>query len=579
MKTKAIKKKYYFHFKSGLFNPLKVLIFFALISSGINLITEGLALSSMLFTLAVLILVDLAQDHTFPRILILMPLLAALSNITHDLVLSFSLASVPLLLSAFFGNNAITLRFIRPYLLLALPTLIFLFLAVRRGTAGLSIFMNGDGRNHVLLMRNVILNGFVTNEQQANYPSHTYLLPAAIAKSQDAPLSTLTNVLSLGVGYTVAIFLMINLLYRLARNIGISNNLQFIVLGICIPSSGILGFVLANGFYTTLWGIAVLLTLQLATMNFSYHSVLKQLSICVIYSNLLYGTWALLAPIPILIFFMSLMSGRKWVINRYDLVYVVLGMIYSCYSIFPAFFTSTETNIFEVLRLDGGITPINTPIAILLWIFVMFAVKNGDLKRNLVAIAALMILVYSIVGFARLQNNQSFSGYYNQKIIWIGTASVLPIAIGFLLTSIPMKRKNEIASTVLASLVMMGSMSSYQFTQIKMAIFDWGGPSGLVASKVFETDSSEPKIFWYFQDPGNDRLGTFWASLQGNPIGDKINFSKIAVWAYGQTGRPEDLCAILAVEPDLKIITLDKTGVRRAIESCPNSPRLNFIKN
>jgi hypothetical protein len=561
------------------FNTLHIFSVLALTLLMISSVFEIISLSSIIFTLIVISMIDLFHEHIFPKILVLIPLLAIFTYLTQDLVLSFTLAAAPILVGSFFYKSKVNKEYIKLYLLIASPTLSFLAFAAYKGIAGLSIFMSGDGRNHALNLRNVLQNGYVTEAQQANYPSYTYLLPGTISKSYDSSYAISSNVFALGIGYTVALLLMINLVARFSKIIGLNKNSFVFILGLCIPSSGILGFVLSNGFYTTLWGITVLTSLLIATINFGQHTILKQLAICIIFSNLLYGTWALLAPIPIIIFVLNLDFSRKWTVDRYDYGYGLVAIVYSYFSFKPAFSTERQTDILNILRTDGGISSINKSVAILLWIYLFFIVKNKDIKRYLNSLAIFTLSSFFIIGLARFQNQQSFIGYFNEKIFWISTASLLPIAVGyFLLNCMKGKIANQILA-VLTALVVMGSLSSYQFDQIKGIIFEWGGPSGTVAKKVFETDSPTPKIFWYYQDPANDRLGTFWASLPGNPIADKIDFSKVAAWAYGQTGQPSDLCAILNLEPKLQIITRDVAGVKRASESCAKPLKLNIVQD
>ena len=112
---------------------------------------------------------------------------------------------------------------------------------------------------------------------------------------------------------------------------------------------------------------------------------------------------------------------------------------------------------------------------------------------------------------------------------------------------------------------------------VPIAARGWRNPDADVVRQVVASGNlNRPFVLWKWSVRPNDRIGNFWAvlmwaapaKLSDFPLGvpgGPIN------WAYLQTGRSSDLCALGARQPHLLVVTRDAGLGAELRAACPNS--------
>ena len=516
-------------------------------------------------------------------------LLSTVLNLNSEIALrvSFCLALflLPLILKIHIPIQFRLNNFTRN-LAISLPTILFLFCFSSSKANIISIFMSGDTRNHTLLIRNIVNEGFITNAQQAFYPSYYFHIAAVVANGIGMDQPVTSTLLGIFVGYVVAILIIIFSISKLMEHFAIPNSYG-VLLGLPIATSTVLGFILMHGFYSAAWGLSVLIV----SYTFLFKSFSKSRIELVLqgsfFALLCYHAWALLAPLVLLPYFVIALKKN----HPNNPVPVKLILIYFSFLVFS--YVSVEhqgglNRVVTLLRTDGGISDISfsTSIAVFILLFVILAkLEMKDVALSMLAVFVLTWTMFIIIGILR-RTNSTFIGYYNQKLLWIFTAAIIQILVIVAAVVLKPNVKSTVGvSALLASLILFTvNLTPLQNITLQLQLTNWSAPNPSVSEKVLNMDgptfANKRVIFWYYSDPGNDRIGTFWSSSFSNKVANTLEFNDIAAWAYSQTGQVSDLCSILSDVQDSYIVTKNAPQVLNGVnELCPiKTKNIKFIQ-
>jgi len=524
-----------------------------------------------------LILLFANYSYAITLLLLLSPTSAILASLSDSILslspsqnLKISLGMTYLLLPiaiAYFTNINLTISNLKRNILIIVPSAIFLLSFMKSQDQLMAIFMSGDSRNHSLLIRNIVKTGFVSNDQQAFYPSYYFHIAGTIANGIGVNSPIKSSVIGLIIGYIFACLAIVFSLARLSELYKLSTN-RCILIGIPLATSTYWGFILMHGFYSAAWGLAVLIPayVNLFTSNQKTRSqIFLEGSF---FALLAYHAWALLPPLILLPYLISgiLMSGKK---SRPSIKYVLPLIFFTVFSYVKVNHEGSLERVITLLKTDGGISDISftTAFAIfLLLILILKANKASELGLAFAAVFVATLIMFLTIGFLR-RSTGTFVGYYNQKLLWIITAAVIPILVIALISLVDLKLISGFSVPLLISAIILfsTSLTPLQNITLKLQATKWSGPSPNIVEKVFSLDNSlfsgKRIIFWYFEDPGNDRIGTFWSSSLSNEVHSALKFNEIAAWAYSETGQVVELCSVLSNSERTLIVTRNKSQI------------------
>jgi len=543
---------------------------------------------TFLFPFLFLIVVLLFANPTFAItfLLLISPSAAAVSKLLHmalnvksetALSLSFCMVLVvlPLVIKKFIPIK-LSLNTLKISASILLPTTLFLLSFASSKASFLSIFMSGDTRNHTLLIRNIVNEGFVTNAQQAFYPSYYFHIAAVVANGIGLEKPITSTLLGIIIGYVFAILIIVFSISKLMDHFEIPKRYGFL-LGLPIATSTVLGFILMHGFYSAAWGLAVVIVSYTFLFNSLSKSRIELILQGAFFALLSYHAWALLVPLVLLPYLA--MALRKNLPSRpVPLRLIFMYMSFLAFSYLSVEHQGSVSRVFTLLKTDGGISDISfsTSIAVFIVLFVVLT----KLERNSVALSLLTVFIltwsmFITIGILR-RTNTTFIGYYNQKLLWIFSAAIIQILV---IVTLVLLRRNEKSNfrifALLTSMILFTvNLTPLQNITLQLQLTNWSGPNPSVSEKVLEMDGNafmgERVIFWYYSDPGNDRIGTFWASTFSNKIANTLEFNDIAAWAYSQTGQVSDLCSVLSETQQTFIVTSNSPQVLSSVDGlCP----------
>jgi hypothetical protein len=540
----------------------------------------GFQLIGIFATLLSIFYLDLYGRHRFgvPSVLLLPVVSSFFSgfiglvfdvNPTLTIKIGFTLGTLFVLL---FNNgvgtsqtNGLQIKVQKRFLIYLVPSFIFIFFASKQSTWLISRFMEGDSRNHALLIENIVENGYVTPSQQGYYPSGYLFMNAVGHNSNFVSSVVLNSVYGIITGFIVCTFSILVSLHKLSNFLELKNY-QSIVVSVSIFSPPILGFIFFNGFWSAYWAFAILIQVNVLILT-SIGDVPKYRThiglMCLILLS--YQAWALITPTVLVLALIYFIRDRKVSLQLNDVILLVI--LLSHLSIGFISFNPAGRSLLEMIKLDGGIQNLDFVLVCTLFTFFMWLIMPvSGFRVYYIAQAILATLFYLLIGSIRLPN--SFDGYYNIKLIWILFFSLVPVLVALFFkhfSSSPGKLAvGFLTGSLILNLSGVSTLSTISFIS---------GRSGLNSDQVNtlkQLTSEDIAAFWYFTSPPTDRLATFWSSYATNLKGDTIVFNEVATWAYGQTGTEQDFCNLLKMQPKLRVITKFPEAVDIIVEKyCP----------
>ena len=144
-------------------------------------------------------------------------------------------------------------------------------------------------------------------------------------------------------------------------------------------------------------------------------------------------------------------------------------------------------------------------------------------------------------------------------------------------TSVPVRDRRGVSAVSMSLVVLLlsGSAASAQ-TPVLPAARGWFHPSDEVIGQVVEgARAGSPFILWEWSDPGDDRLGNFWAALAwgSSPSGDSLELpgvqGGVGLWAYLETGETRQLCELIMGAPGIVVHTRNGDLESELVDTCP----------
>ncbi len=561
---------------------------YTVIISVIGILVLPFFLMPSFFTIIVYLLVALLADIAYrpnSRILssLLLPVLSSGLAFTLN-TLNLDLASKKLqtctliaLITLLFSNNKIYKKNhlnIKPDLInffkfSILPVGVFLMTFVICGISILNRFMGGDSRNTSLTIKNILKNGYITPEQQSNYPSNYLFLNATVVETLESSATIHRYLLALLIVFVFCFFLILVSLGNLAEYLTLGR-FQSSILSLFVLTPPILGFVIVNGFWTALWAIVLLISFFTNVFIFFGKKIIPPRSFLLVFVILSYHAWALLPPLLILVTLYCeylRVKNKSASINIRDLIWPTLLLLYT----FLSTLTNYPSNVspIDVVVADGGIQSLSIAFLFLVFLLSFFLIRdNSEFKAVFWIVGSFLVISYLIIGSLRLPN--TFAGYYNIKLFWIVYFSFVPILLAILFVKFSKDHFFFSKIYITTVFLLVANVSGLSLSSSLSILTKEEGLRIETIQILSSLSDSTPAIFWQFDDPPKDRVASFWSSFISNGASDRIYFNQIAVWAYSQTGREEDLCNVVRLEPSLTIFTRYPDSVKEVLtRMCP----------
>ena len=445
-----------------------------------------------------------------------------------------------------------------------------------RGTSLLNNFMGGDSRNTSLAVKNIFENGYITPEQQSNYPSNFLFLNATVVEALQGSSTIHRYLISLFVVFVFCIMLILLSLGRLSDFLNLGSYRR-LILSLFVLTPPVLGFVVANGFWTALWAMVILTGLFTNLLIYFEEKVVPPRSFLLIFLLLSYHAWALLTPLVILI---SLYCEYLRIVRKgwsLDLRGLIGPFMLSSYTLLTvAHNSSAVPTPLEIVTKDGGIQNLSITFLLLLFLLSFYLVRDYPQYTVIYWIVGFFLSVsFLTIGWLRLPN--TFAGYYNVKLFWIVYFSFIPILLVLFFKKVSPDQVRFPNLYILSVFLLTANLSGLSLSTSQSILVDNDGIKSETVQVLSDLKDDTPAIFWQFDDPPKDRVGTFWSSFLSNKASDQTTFNQIAVWAYSQTGREEDLCNIVRLEPGVTIFTRYPGSVKEVLTRMCPEVALNVI--
>ena len=450
-----------------------------------------------------------------------------------------------------------------------LPVGVLLMSFATSGVSLLNNFMGGDSRNTSLAVKNIVSNGYITAEQQSNYPSNYLFLNATVVETLQGTSTIHRYLISLFVVFVFCTLLILIAFGHLSDFLNLGSY-QRSILSLFVLTPPTLGFVIANGFWTALWAMVILIGLFANLFIFFEEKTIPPRSFLFIFILLSYHAWALLPPLVILItlFCEYLRATRKkWSIELRDLIGPFILFAYTILSVSNN--DSTSISPLDIVIKEGGIQNLSITFLLLLFLLSIFLVSDHRQFTIIYLIVGFFLLTsFIMIGWLRLPN--AFAGYYNLKLFWIVYFSFIPILLALFFKKISSQHLRFSKLYVLSVFLLITNLSGLSLSTSYSILVKGDGIKNETVQVLAGLRDDTPAIFWQFDGPPKDRIGSFWSSFLSNKPSNQTTFNQIAVWAYSQTGREEDLCNVVRLEPKVTIFTRYPSSVQEVLNRmCP----------
>lgn len=473
--------------------------------------------------------------------------------------------------------------------------------------------MSGDSRNHLLIVRDIMSTGGITFEKLQEYPAAINALSAIFASSTSriglsAGELLLVDVHALVATYSLSIIavgaLSIAALHhfipeRLTNRIPLGIGVILLFAAATSASPILLGTALADGFltgYGALVGALISVNLALRCVDSSRGSIPAYILLApaMVFTFL---SWTLLAIVGItlslaVILLTVFQSQNDQTANSKRVqIWAAASANLLCIAAIAIVTIRNFDRLKSVFALTGAITPQHVLVLPILFFLIMtlFFSRSKSISRIQLGFLASVILVGTVV-IAWLYS-LSLTGfaptYYSDKTVWLVTgsllwASFLPgLYVIIRMSPAEPVRKFSFTPPITALAYSCGiasviGMSTTVADPLPLAWQGWNAPSAQIVSEVVSNaQNAGPFLFWQNTDPGNDRLGNFWAIAAWDtdesgaylPPTPELP-SGISYWAYMASGQNLDLCEPLLAYPDLTLISNTADLKHQISEEC-----------
>ena len=479
---------------------------------------------------------------------------------------------------------------------------------------GLTWFMGGDGRNHVIANRSILNAGGITLKEMSGYPALFNALAAIVDGAggrsnvstgillvRDVQAMTAMVIVSC-VGIALCFIAVLTELFprgdRHAQRLPLY---LWVPLGAC-GSIAIGAFVLSlaasGGFFSAMGCLvfalaSVVLGLRIVQNYDHVTLILLTLSLA-----LVVGSWTFLFVVPVVALVAGYVAGTGQLISRRKqgqardvrISLFVMGTSALCLVGVLGVLLAQKATLLDQVRLGGGIVGPNPRL--FNWLGIVIAavvVLAPNAKQRLARLVLLMEFAILALTVSRIHSVHPGGvnwSYYSTKMIWLATATLLWVP--FILLIDVMRLANQflrkfgwrvIANATMAvagsSGLLWGIGHETPFT-FPLA-WAWSGstiPSPLEIQLVTQQAKfGEPFVIWDYSSAFEDQLGNFWSALTWDyrPNGtEKAAQGPISFvnWAAGENGSSAALCQIVS-EYRLRVVTLDPRQIPTLKKTCP----------
>ncbi|HEY5304790.1 MAG TPA: hypothetical protein VIJ86_12165 [Acidimicrobiales bacterium] len=478
---------------------------------------------------------------------------------------------------------------------------------------GLTWFMGGDGRNHVVADRSILHAGGITLKEMSSYPALFNALAAVVDGAggrvgissgvllvRDVQAMTAMVILSC-VG--IALCFIAAVVETFARNEHSRRRLPlylWIPLGAC-GSIAIGAFVLSlaasGGFFSAMGCLAFALASLVVGLRIVQHYSHAALIVLTFALVLVVGSWTFLVVVPAVALVAGYVSGIRYVRQRAPghlretrISLSVMGISALCLLGVVGVLVTQRATLLAQVRLTGGIVGPNPRLFDWLGVVIVVAVALAPNARQ--RVARLVLLAEFVVLFVTVSRIQSVHpggvdwSYYATKTIWLATAMLLWVPFVVLLDVMRIVTRflravgwRVVANATMAvagsSGVLWGIGHETPFTfPLAWAWFGSTIPSPQEIQLVtHEAALGAPFVIWDYSTAFQDELGNYWSALTWDyrPNGTEkaaqgvISFVN---WSASENGTSTALCEITS-EYRLRIVTLNRQLVSTLKKTCP----------
>jgi hypothetical protein len=245
------------------------------------------------------------------------------------------------------------------------------------------------------------------------------------------------------------------------------------------------------------------------------------------------------------------------------------------------------------LRSTGATrTPYRYMVVVLLFLACAAAlvIGRGAARRQMVlAIVSAVAGLVTLLWLLRLSGPGITWSYYAVKTSWLVCGTLFwvpfaPVVLWYSRDDEPVRmlgdralRTLAAASAATAALLLVGSATTAP-EPLLTAASGWNQPAARVVDEAIRSaDHGDPFVFWEWSDPGNDRLGNFWAVLAWASTSSG-HFTELpgvpggfSYWSYMVGSQTSELCTLVKGAPGIDVLTSDDGLGGELQQTCPGA--------
>ncbi len=516
-----------------------------------------------------------------------------------------------------------TERSAEPYLVVTCVVLIeamFEAVKLRGHDFGLTWFMGGDGRNHVVADRSILHAGGITLKEMSSYPALFNALAAVVDGAggranvsagilmvRDVQAMTALVVLSCVGTALCLVAVAVEMLPQSDRPARRLPLYLWVPLGAC-GSIAVGAFVLSlgasGGFFSAMGSLTFTLAslaLGLRLVQHYSHATLIALTFALV---LVVGSWTFLVVVPaVALVFGYVMGIRQLRAYRHSrsqtrISVAVMGVSALCLLAVVAALVEHRATLLAQMRIGGGIVGPNPGLFYWLGIVVVLSValaSNATQRwARLLLVVEFAALFVTVSRIRSVHPGGASWSYYATKMLWLATATLLWVPFMALLDVMRLATRfvRNVGWRVVANVTLavagssgvlwsLGHETPFTFP-LAWAWFGSTIPSPQEVQLVtHEATLGGPFVIWDYSTPFQDELGNFWSALTWDyrPNGtEKAARGAISFvnWSAEENGSNAALCQITS-EYRLRVVTRNARLISSLEATCPGFLRASTL--
>ena len=480
---------------------------------------------------------------------------------------------------------------------------------------GLTWFMGGDARNHVVGNRQIMAAGGITLQQITKYPVLVNALNAILdGASGRANLTTsvlmlrdiqalIATVIMSCIG--IALFFMAAVAEAFPRGLKYVQRLPlYLVIPLATAASlGVGAFVqglaASGGFLSAIGCLAFAtasLVLGMRIVNEYNDFTLFLLTVSMV---VVLVSWTFLFVVPVALLLIAYVAAWRHVVRRRRQgqgarelrlsLWVIAFSVLCLVGVTGALLLNQATLVAQ-LKTDGGIVPAAPRLFDWLGIATVLAVATAPNARQrmlrLVPVAAFAVSGITVWLMYRMHPGGLVWSYYATKMLWMATATIIWVPFMVLVDVVRISNQllsrfgwRGIVNICLSTsgswgiLAVIGHETPFSF------IMTWAYkgstfPSPQVISLVLQqADIPGHFVVWDFSTPFNDQVGNFWSALAWDytpnaTVIEQPGVESFVNWAASGDYLLSGLCAAVT-DYHTRVVTPSVTVLHQLSATCP----------